>query len=248
MIQDHLLSILIIIFLAGFLIYRASFLKNRRLFKLTLHQILYFFVIPSISSILVFNYALDLTKLPKNPNYFLRDGLLLNLVFVSMLFAYAGKAIHIVTTALFDAGLKTDSTPAGKINQKFHSTFSHNFVLGGLILLVTSLTLLEMNHLVDYSYNSLFSPMLRGFGIGLALIGGMYNYTRPDFKEDYPGVAWSDLKIVFSMSWVAFILIFFLSQLAGVQLNQYQLLLPALFALASVNVLNIFLTSRSKKS
>lgn len=245
MLQSHTASLLIILATSGVVLYKSSYLKNKRIFRVNLHQILFLFVIPSIAAILIHNYAFNLIRASKSETYILPDSVLFNVIFLSMLFIFAAKAIHTVTKALFNAGLRPN-TKAGNLNQYLHLTFSHNFLFSSTILLVTSLTLLEINHDTDYLYKNVFSGVWRGLILGLALIGAMYQYTRADFKEEYPGVAWSDLKLVFAISWVAFVVLVSLSSLVDIPLRQYQFLLPTVSALALVNGLNILLSLKNK--
>jgi len=245
MLQDHLISLLVIICLGALFFYKVSYLKNKRILRLNLHQILYLFVLPSIVAVLIHSYVLSLIKTDLSPSTFLSDGLLVNLVFLTMLYIFAGKAIHVVTKALNDAGLNDQSTEVGKLNHFLHLTFSHNFIFATSLLLATSLSLLEINHVTDYSYNGWVSPVLRGLGLGLAFLGSMYNYTRPNYKEKYLGMGWSDLKVVFAISWLAFIIIISASQSVDFSFKNYQFLLPTLLVLSLTNGLNIILFIRS---
>ncbi len=246
MLQSHTASLLVILATSSVLFYKSSFLKNRRFLKLNLHQILYLFVLPSISSVLILSYALDITKFPKSGWGILPDTMLLNVIFLSMLFVFAGKAVHTVTKALHDAGLRDDKTQAGHLNHFLHTTFSHNFILGGLILLGTSLVLLEINHITDPAYKGSLMPIARGLLMGLAMVGSMVVYVRPEQKGEVGLGKWSDLKTVFAISWVAFIILVSLTGLVDIPLRQYQFLLPTISGLAVINGLNILLSLRNK--
>lgn len=244
MIQDHVLSLLVIIALGGLFFYKFSYLKSKRILRLNLHQILYLFVLPSIVAILIHSYVISLIQTDSSPDTFFPDGLLVNLVFLSILYIFAGQAIHVVTKALSDAGLKEDQGDAGKLNHFLHLTFSHNFLFASTLLLVTSLAILEINHITDYSYSNWINPIFRGLALGLAFLGSMYNYTRPDYKEQYRGMGWSDLKLVFAISWIAFIVVISASQSVDFSFRSYQFLLPTLLILALVNTFNIILLLR----
>lgn len=244
MISSHLLTIIIILLIGGVLIYRASFLKNRHLFNFSIHQIVYQFILPITFAYLISSYSITLSDLPRIARPFLSDKLLLNWIFLSCLITYGGMSIHSVSKALFQAGLKSPKSEVGQLNQYLHLTFSHNLIFSGAIFLLLGLNLLELNHLTNYSSAGLFWPVFRGFIIGLGIITAMFRYIRPDLDEDYAGRRWSDLKLVFTFSWIAFLVVFYALEVTNVSVRHYQLLVPSMIGLGLVNCLNIFITLR----
>lgn len=244
MISSHLITILIILFIGGLLAYRASFLKNKRLFNFSIHQILYQFVLPLIFAYLISAYSISLMSQPMVANPILPDKYLLSWIFLSCLISYGGISIHSVSKALFQAGLKSPKSEIGQLNQYLHLTFSHNIIFSGAIFLLVGLTLLELNHITNYSSSHLFWPFFRGGVIGIGIITAMFRYIRPNLEEDYPGHRWSDLQLVFALSWIAFIVVFSALEFTNVSVRDYQLLVPSMIGLAIVNIFHIALAIR----
>lgn len=248
MIQNHLISIILLVVMGAVFIYQASFLRNKRLFRFTLHEIIYMFVVPGIVAYLLHSYAVSLLDAPEAPHTILPDSFLMSWVYLATLLTYGGMCIHSVSKALFHAGLKSDKTEAGQLNAYLHLTFSHNFTFSGVIMLLLGLTLLELNHITDYVYSQLFWPVARGIAVGIGMISAMYQYTRPDWEDEYPGKRWSDLKLVFALSWIAMIIIWYAIQLTDASIRQYQLLIPSMLGFGIINGLNIFLALRFVKN
>jgi hypothetical protein len=80
--------------------------------------------------------------------------------------------------------------------------------------------------------------------MGLVYIFGMFRYTRSG--EEEPG-RWGDLKIVFALTWIAFIMIGYSVLRVDASLKDYPFVFPSLLGFALINILNIGLIYRHFK-
>ncbi len=248
MIRSHLLSIIIVIGVTCLVTYKASFLKNKRVFRLSLFEILYMILLPGIISVLINSYVNGISALPLSTYAVLSDGVLKNIIMLAILFTYGGQVVHIVSKSLFLAGLKHDDSEAAQLNEFLHLPFSHNLIYSGLFLLVVSLTLLELGHVPAYEYDKLWIPITRGLVLGAVFVGAMYRYIRPDEEEDYPGRRWADFKATFILGWVGTIIIAYIVTKFDTNLKEYQLVLPSLLGFAVINIVNVALFFRHVKN
>lgn len=240
----HFTTTLILIFLTGVVSYQTSFLKNRKIFQLSLQQILYLVFLPGVIFILTSSYIQSLLVLPRARAQFIHDGILTDSIYLSMFFAYGGVAIHGITKMLSHAGLRHEDSEPAKINRYFHTTFSHNLVYGSMILFAVSLALLEINHILSYSPPNLTWLVVRGVGIAFSVLFAMFAYTRSE--DQYTG-RWADLKAMFVIAWCSLILLYVAVKKTSADLDSYQLLLPIFITLAVVVFANIVLVIRRIK-
>ncbi len=238
---NHLISILILIIVAGVIAYQASFLKNRKIFHLSLLQILYLIFLPGAVFILVNSYVQSLLILPRAHTQFIRDGILIDTIFLAMFFSYGGVAIHGVTKMLSDTGLRHDSDESAEINRYFHLTFSHNLIYGGGLLFAVCLALLELNHTSVYNAPNLISLVIRGLLIACAILFAMYSYTHS--RDQYVG-RWADFKAFFLIAWGGLILLYVAIKKTSPDFDSYQLLLPIFITLVVIALANIILVLR----
>jgi len=241
MLSRHLVSIFILALITGLVTYRSSFFKNKKIFHLSLLQILYLIVLPGTIFILINSYMQSLLAAPRVLHPFIRDGILVDTIYLSMFFTYGGVAIHAVTKMLSETSLRYDNSEASQINRYFHLNFSHNLVYGGAILFVATIALLELNHTQSYDFPHLSSLIIRGLVLGLIVFISMFNYTRS--KDQYAG-RWADFKAVFLIAWAGLILLFIAVKKSDAEFLQYQLLLPIILTLGTVASINIILAVR----
>jgi hypothetical protein len=129
------------------------------------------------------------------------------------------------------------------MNRFFHLTFSHNMVYLGLIVAVVGTVLLELNHVPSES-GSVSMAVIKGLGLGVALILSMYSYTSS--KDAYSG-RWNDLRFVFMLFWVGFVMVVYGIRKIRPDLGDYQLLLPILMSMGLLGLLNTVLVVRRVK-
>ena len=232
-------SVLILLVIAA-LAYRIPFLLKRKLFKLSLLQIMYFFIIPSLIFVLLNAHLTALAATPSTGLIAISDPVLINLTLLSVLFTFGGKAIHTVSKTLADTALRHDNTEVGQVNKFIHLNLSHNIMFAGGLLVILGLTTLEINHTPQDSY-TLISLLVRGAILGLFFVVSMHRYTKS--KDKYSG-RWSDLKPVFLVSLLGLLTITFLANKIDGSLKEYQLLIPALLGMGLINAIPIILVIR----
>ena len=244
MFSSNVLAGILIIFFAGAIAYRSSFLHNKHLFHMSLLQIVYLIVIPGTVFLLLYTYMQQIVEQPPAPTTFISDSILVKATLLSMLLAYGGAAIHSVAKMLAESDLRWDESEVGQLNRYFHMNFSHNLILMGTFFIMSGLVLLELNHVPDFNYASWTGPILTGIGIGALAFIAMYRYTHS--KDQYVG-RWADLKATFLACWLALALIFQSIRHTNPSFRQYQLLLPMLLGLSTVALLNLLLVARRVK-
>lgn len=243
---DFLTLILVLAF-ASVVAYKVSFLKNKTIGHFSLLQIVYLVIIPGFLFPLAYSYLQSILARPLNEQIIISDGLLVNVVLLSMLFTYGGIAVHAATKMMSEVLRKEKSEVAkraNELNKYFHLKFSHNLVYSGIIVVVFSLTLLELNHVSNYNYKSIVPAIVKGVVLGLSLLTGMFFYTRS--TDDLVG-RWSDLKVTFIVFWLGFMTLLYGVRKIDPDLDEYQLLIPALLSLSLIGLLNVVLVVRKLK-
>lgn len=243
--EADLVTLLVVLVLAGGLAYKTSFFQGRFIGYFSVFQIVFLVVIPGFLFTLGYSYLQSILARPMGSQIFLSDSVLVNVILLSSLFTYGGLAIHAAAKTLARPGLlRFDSSKAGEMNRYFHLSFSHNLIYSGASLSVVGLTLLEMNHTPPSESSGFYTAVVKGLFLGLGAITTLYLYTKSD--DDYSG-RWADLKLAFLVFWVGFgFLLYSIGRIGG-QLNEYQLLLPALFGLSLMAILNLILVFRRLK-
>jgi len=234
-------STVLTLLVIGAVAYKIPFFSRRKLFHISLLQIMYFFIIPSMIFIFLNSYLLAITATPSSHLIALSDFFLTNLILLSTLLAFGGKAIHVVTKTLSETALRDDKTEVGQINKYLHLKFSHNLMYIGGLLIILGLTLIEINHSPLPGTQNLTPQIVRGAVLGLFFVISMYNYTVS--RDKYTG-RWADLKPVFFVSLICLGAVTFLVQRVDVPLRQYQLLIPALLGMGLINAIPLLLLFR----
>ena len=244
MIEADFATIALVLVFAGILSYKSSYMQNRRIGYLSLLQIFYMVVIPGLLFPFGYSYLRSIISRPIRPELVLPDGLLVQVLLLSLLFAYGGAAIHGVTKMLSTTFDDKDSETY-RMNRYFHLTFSHNLIYASIMLAIPCMALLELNHMPDGSTNSLLWSVLRGLGLGFSFFLMMYLYD-PYTEEAYRS-RWNDLKWVFMVVWVGFVMVLYGVRKLNPSLNDYQLLIPALLSLSLFILLSLVLVIRRVK-
>jgi len=101
MFSSNVLAGILIIFFAGAIAYRSSFLHNKHLFHMSLLQIVYLIVIPGTVFLLLYTYMQQIVEQPPAPTTFISDSILVKATLLSMLLAYGGAAILLPSYLFF---------------------------------------------------------------------------------------------------------------------------------------------------
>ncbi len=243
MVESNFLTIATVLGIAAALAYRLSFLQRRKLWHFSLEQIVLLVVLPGILFPLLFSYLQSIITLPQNPNSFLPDRFLVNMVLLSALFTYGGISIHAVTK-MFNYHKPAMGKELSEIHKFFHLTFSHNLGFASAIISILGITLLELNHVTENTSTSIWGGIARGLLLGGAMALSTYNYTRYTIG-DKP--AWNDLKFFFAVVWVGFVLLLYGVQKVDPRVTEYQMLLPALLGFSLMALLSFLLVLRRVK-
>jgi hypothetical protein len=239
-------TLLVVVLFAAVLVYRVSFIRNKSIGYFSILQIIYLVVIPGFLFPMAYSYLQSILTRPLNQKIVLPDGLLVNVILLSLLFTYGGVAVHATTKMMAEllrgakSGIVQDIQ---RMNKFFHLTFSHNLAYSGIVLAASGLVLLELNH-IPGDPQSFFEVIWKGIVLGFCLIAALFFYTRS--ADDYVG-RWADLKIAFLVFWVGFVAVLYGVRKVNPRLNNYQLLIPALLSLSLVGVLNVVLVVRRLK-
>lgn len=225
-------------------IYRIQSLHRKKIWNLSIQQLIHLVLIPGILFPMVFSYLQSISRIPRNETVFLSDTFLVDMVMLSILFAYGGIAIHAVTKMLSEY-LSSQETEAAEINKFFHLTFSHNLAFGGVILASLGMTLLELNHVSLANSTSVGWGIFRGLLLGFSFFLATYNYARY-IGSDYRG-KWGDLKVTFGAVWLGFAVLLYVIQRFDPRLTEYQLLLPMLLSFSVVTAMSLVLVIRRIK-
>jgi len=243
MIANHFITAITLTVITGVLAYKNSFLKNRHIFHLSLQQILYLVFLPGVIFLLINSYTQTILSFPLETITLVNDSILIDIIYLGMLFTYGGVSIHAVTKILAHTSLRYSRSDAGEINRYFHLNFSHNLIFGGLILFSVALAILELNHTNPDNVLGITSLIIRGLLIAFALLYAMFSYTRFQDEGDYAG-RWADFKAVFIIAWSALVILYLALKKTDASLRQYQMVLPVFLVLILVVSLNILLVIR----
>jgi len=226
-------------------LYRVQVLHTKKIWNLSIQQIIYLILIPGLVFPMVFSYLQSMARLPKSNTTFFPDGLLINIVLLSLMFSYGGIAIHAVTK-MFSEYLKDKDDELSQINKFFHLNFSHNLVSSGIIVTSLGITLLELNHIPDSGIASVSWGVLKGILLGISFAIFLYYYTRAS-SDKYRG-RWSDLKFFFGIAWIAFTILLYIIEKFEIGFTEYQLLLPILLSFSVVVGLSLILVIKRLKN
>lgn len=158
-----------------------------------------------------------------------------------MLFGYGGVAMHAVTKMLAEKGLRYTDSEIARLNRYFHVNFSHNIVYASGLLMIVGMTILELNHVPQKGYEGWAAPIVRGIIFGILFILGINQYTRS--RDQYVG-RWADLKAVFIIVWLCFVLLLYGIWKINPEWKDYQFLIPVLSVVCLTLVLNAGLIIR----
>lgn len=164
------------------------------------------------------------------PHPVFSDGVLIDGILLSMLFGYGGIAIHAVTKMLAETfrnseDIRRSAAEAAQLNRYFHLNFSHNLIYSSALLIIVGFTLLELNHVPQKGYEGWVIPIVRGIIVGILYLLGMRAYTHS--KDQYVG-RWADLKAVFIILWICFVLLLYEVWKVNPGWKDYQFLIPVL--------------------
>lgn len=238
-----LFTAMVIVVAVVALIYRIKTLHRKKIWNLSVQQLIHLVLIPGILFPMIFTYLQGIMRLPRSTEAFLPDGFLVNMVLISLLFTYGGIAIHAVTKVLSEH-LSGTEIEAAQINAFFHMTFSHNLTYTGVVVGSLGLVLLEINHVSLLSPQSIFGGVWRGLLLGGSFFLMIFNYTR------YTGGdlgRWNDLKMTFGAIWLAFVALIYVVEKLDVGFSEYQLLLPILLSFSVMAFLSLILVLRRIK-
>lgn len=238
-----LFTVLSVFLLVAASVYRIKSLHRKKIWNLSIQQLIHLVLIPGIIFPLIFSYLQSVVKLPRNSSAVVSDGFLVNSILLSMMFAYGGIAIHAVTKMLQEYLVK-DISEARRVNAFFHTTFSHNMAFVGIVLASFGLTLLEINHVPEGNVVSISSGIIRGLLLGASFGLAVWNYTRYT-GGDYG--RWNDLKITFGAIWLVFAVLIYVVDKMDVGFSEYDLLLPMLLSFSGMVAMSLVLVVRRLK-
>lgn len=244
MLETNILTLLLIVIFAGLLFYRLSFLRDKMIGHFSLLQIMYLVVIPGFLYTFVFAYIQSILKRPLNAQIIVPDGLLINIVLLSALFAYGGVAIHETSKVLSEV-LKDQDSKAKEMNKFFHLTFSHNLAFSGAIVAVVGTTLLELNHTSPNNFINPVIAIIKGLILGISLIAAMYWYNPSNYEERMG--RWSDLKTTFLVFWLGFFFVLYGVKKTNPIFREFDMLIPILASFSVIGSLNLVLVYRRLK-
>jgi hypothetical protein len=238
-----LFTVLAVFLMVAAAIYRIQSLHQKKIWNLSIQQLIHLVLIPGIIFPMIFSYLQTVVKLPRSSTAVISDGFLVNSILLSMMFSYGGIAIHAVTKMLQDY-LDKSVSEARRVNAFFHTTFSHNMAFVGIVLASFGLTLLEINHVPEGNTASFGSGIVRGLLLGGSFGLAVWNYTRYT-GGDYG--RWSDLKITFGAIWLVFAFLIYIVDKMEIGFSEYDLLLPILLSFSLMVGLSLVLVVRRLK-
>jgi hypothetical protein len=242
--ETNIITLALVTAFAALFAYRLSFLRTKMIGHFSLLQIFYLVVIPGFLYTFVFAYIQSILQRPLNKQIIVSDGLLVNIVLLSALFAYGGVAIHATSKALSEA-LKDQESKAKEINKFFHLTFSHNLAFSGAIVGVIGTTLLELNHASPHNFINPVIAIIKGIILGLSFIAGLYWYNPSEYEERIG--RWSDLKMTFFVFWIGVIFVLYGIKKTNPVFKEFDMLIPTLASFSIIGSLNMFLIYRKLK-
>jgi len=226
-------------------VYRIQALHIKKIWHLSLQQIIFLILIPGLVFPMIFSYLQSMIRLPRSDTSFFPDGFLVNIILLSVMFSYGGVAIHAVTKML-SGYLKDKNSELAQVNKFFHLNFSHNLIYSGIVISSLGITLLEINHVPNDGITNLGWGIFRGIILGLSFAIFIYYYTRAS-SNIYRG-RWSDLKLFFGVAWIGFSLLLYIVQKFDIGFTEYQLLLPMLLSFSFVAGLSLVLVIKRLKN
>lgn len=239
------ITVIAVLFFVLVLVYRIKALHTKKIWHLSLQQIIYLVLIPGLVFPMIFSYLQSMIRLPRSAASFFPDGFLVNIILLSLMFSYGGIAIHAVTKMLTEYLNKKDGELA-QVNNFFHLNFSHNLIYSGIIVTSLGITFLELNHIPDSGMASIGWGIFRGVLLGISFATFIYYYTRAS-SDRYRG-KWSDLKFFFGVAWIGFTLLLYVVEKFEIGFTEYQLLLPMLLSFSFVVGLSLILVIRRLKN
>jgi hypothetical protein len=238
-------TLLVVLLLATLIVYRSSYIRNKQLGYFSWMQVFTLVIIPGFLFPLAYAYIQSILTLPRNPQAFIPDGLLVHLVLLSFLFTYGAVAIHEVAKLLSRPEyLRYETSKAAELNRFFHLTFSHNMMYSSTLLAIIGVILLEINHVPQQTTQTLGVAVLKGLGLGISFLGALLVYTRS--HDEYSG-RWNDLKWMFGLVWVGIVIVLYTIRRVNPVVTEYQLLLPALMSISLLAILSVGLVFRRLK-
>lgn len=241
LVSNDLFSFLIVLLFASIVFYHISFLRNKEIWHLSLLQIILLIIVPGFLFVIFYSYIQSIIELPRVHTPVFPDGVLVSVTLLAMLFGYGGIAIHAVTKMLAEILRHSEDSQVAQLNKYFHLNFSHNLIYSSGLLVIVGLTLLELNHVPQKGYEGYVAPIVRGIIVGLFWVYGMYQYTRS--KDQYVG-RWADLKAVFIILWLCFVILMYGIWKVNSSWKEYQLLIPVLSLILLTIVFNAGLILR----
>lgn len=239
------ITVIAVLFFVLVLAYRIKVLHTKKIWHLSLQQIIYLVLIPGLVFPMIFSYLQSMARLPRSAASFFPDGFLVNIILLSVMFSYGGIAIHAVTKMLSEY-LQDKNSELAQVNKFFHLNFSHNLIYSGIIVSSLGITLLELNHVPDAAIASLSWGIFRGILLGVSFATFIYYYTRAS-SDRYRG-KWRDLKFFFGVVWIGFSLLLYVIEKFDIGFTEYQLLLPMLLSFSFVVGLSLILVIRRLKN
>ena len=227
--------------------YKVQEFHRRRLGYLSLLQVLYSVVIPLVLVPMFYVYVKSILNKPMSSTVLVKDDILLLWLLLSAMFTYGGILIHGVTKMMAARVNKFVNEDLYSMIRYFHLSFSHNLVYIGVIMLGTSVALLEMNHVFNQEWG-VFWALVRGFGMGLSLLLGMFFYQPyRDLKRKESFDKWMTLRLVFVISWVLMFVFWLGIRRVNPVLDTYQMVIPMLVSLALINFFSVLLVVKRLK-
>jgi hypothetical protein len=234
-----------VLFFISVMLYRVKALHRKKIWHLSLQQIINLVLIPGLVFPMIFSYLQAMLRLPKSNSTFFPDSVLVSTILLSLMFSYGGIAIHAVTKMLSEY-LKDKDSELAQINKFFHLSFSHNLIYSGIIISSLGITLLELNHIPDDGIVSVRWGIMRGLLLGVSFATFIYYYTRASSNK-YRG-KWGDLKFFFGIVWIGFALLLYVIEKFNIGFTEYQLLLPMLLSFSLVVGLSLILVMKKLKT
>lgn len=239
----NLINLLILVFLAGIIFYRITFLSKKSIGYFSLLQLIFLVIMPAFLFVITFSYIQDILARPLNGVVFIPDSILIYIFLLSSLFTYGGVAIHSVTKMLSEV-LRHEQSRAAEINKHFHLIFSHNLAFSGILFMLISISLLQLNHINLDKESNIFTLAIKGLTLGVIALLGLKFYTKS--KDGYRGY-WSDLKVFFIVVWMGLVFLFYGIKKTNPNLADYDLFFFSIIVLALLALLNMFLVLRRLK-
>jgi len=239
------ITVIGVLCLVMIMLYRVKALHTKKIWHLSIQQIIFLVLIPGIVFPMIFSYLQAMLRLPKSDTAFFPDSFLVSTILLSLMYSYGGIAIHAVTKML-SGYLKNKNTEIAEINKFFHLNFSHNLVYSGIIISSLGITLLEINHVPNTGITNLGWGIFRGIILGLSFAIFIYYYTRAS-SNSYRG-KWSDLKLFFGTVWIGFSLLLYIVEKFDIGFTEYQLLLPMLLSFSVMAGLSLILVIKKLKN